>query len=273
MIGTKFCSICQREKPLSEFYRRSTAKDGHMSECKQCNDKRAKARYKKHKKEIQQKHREYYEKNREEISRKGKEYRQKNQKNIKERGKIYREKNRDEIRARAKQRRLNNLEEARRKEREYYRKNKDKAHKWHKKYRETHKEQIQAAAKRYRAKNRDRINLARIHRLHTDPVFKMKEQTRNMIRYALRSKGHKKTSATKDILGCDLNDLFPYLTKTWEDRYGQKWHGEPYHIDHITPLATANSKEEIEKLCHYTNLQMLTPEDNMNKSDRLDWQH
>lgn len=43
------------------------------------------------------------------------------------------------------------------------------------------------------------------------------------------------------------------------------------HIDHIIPLATAKTEEDVIKLCHYTNLQLLKGEDNLSKGDKLDW--
>lgn len=35
-IKTKVCSKCGREWPLSEFYKKSTSKDGLQSYCKEC---------------------------------------------------------------------------------------------------------------------------------------------------------------------------------------------------------------------------------------------
>jgi hypothetical protein len=49
---------------------------------------------------------------------------------------------------------------------------------------------------------------------------------------------------------------------TWSN-YG-KW-----HVDHIIPLCTANSKEALEKLCHYTNLQPLWAVDNLRKNKKV----
>ena len=57
-----------------------------------------------------------------------------------------------------------------------------------------------------------------------------------------------------------------HLKETWLKNYGKEWNGEPYHIDHIIPLATATSEKEIIDLCYYKNLQMLTPKDNLVKN-------
>ena len=34
--GTKVCSRCRQEKPLSEFYTSNTTKDGYRPQCKEC---------------------------------------------------------------------------------------------------------------------------------------------------------------------------------------------------------------------------------------------
>jgi hypothetical protein len=48
---------------------------------------------------------------------------------------------------------------------------------------------------------------------------------------------------------------------TWDNQ--GKW-----HIDHIIPLSSGNTEEEIIKLCHYTNLQPLWAIDNMKKGSK-----
>ena len=42
------------------------------------------------------------------------------------------------------------------------------------------------------------------------------------------------------------------------------------YIDHIVPLATATTENEVLKLCHYKNLQLLTAEDNLAKGSLED---
>ena len=88
---------------------------------------------------------------------------------------------------------------------------------------------------------------------------------------ALISRGYPKNTHTYEIIGCDYNTLWEHLKDSWLKNYGTEWNGEEYHIDHIVPLATARTEQDVIRLCHYTNLQMLKPEDNLEKRDKLDW--
>lgn len=45
-------------------------------------------------------------------------------------------------------------------------------------------------------------------------------------------------------------------------------HGE-WHFDHIIPLASAKTEEELIKLNHYTNFQPLWAEDNLKKGFKI----
>jgi hypothetical protein len=42
-----------------------------------------------------------------------------------------------------------------------------------------------------------------------------------------------------------------------------------WHIDHIIPLSTANSEDDIINLCNYKNLQPLWEKDNLEKSNKI----
>ena len=69
-----------------------------------------------------------------------------------------------------------------------------------------------------------------------------------------------------EILGCTPEFLKEYLEKqftegmTWENHGLYGW-----HIDHIIPLSSATTKEEVIKLNHYSNLQPLWAIDNLKK--------
>ncbi len=79
----------------------------------------------------------------------------------------------------------------------------------------------------------------------------------------------KKGSAVK-MLGCSIDELKEHLEKqfvkgmTWENSGSKGW-----HIDHIIPLSSVGTEEEMIKLCHYSNLQPLWAADNYAKNDSI----
>lgn len=95
----KKCSKCGELKPLSEFQKDKSRKDGYCYRCKECvnSDKHKKAYAKEyrenHKEYFKEKHAEYRERNREKERERSKQYRLKNPEKTKE----YYIKNRDRI--------------------------------------------------------------------------------------------------------------------------------------------------------------------------------
>lgn len=70
---------------------------------------------------------------------------------------------------------------------------------------------------------------------------------------------------------CDLDFFVNYLLETYKKNYGVEYDNkEKVHIDHITPLSTAKTEEDVIKLCHYSNLQLLKAEDNLKKSNKAE---
>lgn len=179
---------------------------------------------------------------------------------------------------------------------EYYKKTREKRLAYKKKYRENHTEERSnywknyynehkkelynnrklwakktGYYKKYREYNRDKINIRQKERLKNDYIFKLKRQTRAMIKASFYRRYYLKKDKTEKILGINIEDFIAYLLNTFKENYGYEWNKEePIHIDHIIPLATANTEEEIIKLCHYTNLQLLKAKDNLRKSAKLD---
>ena len=75
---------------------------------------------------------------------------------------------------------------------------------------------------------------------------------------------YSKKSRTHEILGCSYEELKIYLESkfeswmTWDNKglyNGELNYG--WDIDHIIPMSSANTEDEIYKLNHYTNLQPL----------------
>lgn len=121
-----------------------------------------------------------------------------------------------------------------------------------------------------RAKESKRKRVYHYQRFHNDPFFKYKTSCRSVVYRAIyRSKPYRENTKMFKLLGCSYEVLRIHLLRTWESRYGHQYTGEKFNIDHIVPLCAAKNEESIRKLCHYTNLQMLTPEDNRLKADKI----
>lgn len=138
-----------------------------------------------------------------------------------------------------------------------------------KEYNEKHKEYINKRNNQYfkeKGVHLQRIN--RAHRRKTDPVYKLKEIIRTRTRQGFKNKGFKKNSTTEKMLGCDFKTAKLFIESLFIE--GMTWenHGE-WHIDHVIPLCSANTEEELIKLSHYTNLQPLWAKDNLAKSGKI----
>ena len=216
---SKICSKCSINKPLTEFFNSNKSKDGKTSNCKECEKKRKAEQYLKNK-----------------------EY-------INNRNQLWRDNNPDKV----KEQRIN-----------YYKNNKELVIKKHKLYIELNKEENIKYHKHYRLINKEKIKNKATNRLKIDPLHKLKCNLRTYIRLSIKRMGYFKKSNTKDILGCTFEELKLHLESKFESWMSWENHGlyngelnYGWDIDHIIPLSSAISEEEIIKLNHYTNLQPL----------------
>ena len=97
-----------------------------------------------------------------------------------------------------------------------------------------------------------------------NPMYKFRCDVRSLTSAAFKRRKLKKGSKTQALLGCTFEELAQHLEKQFQEGMTLANHGE-WHIDHIIPLASAKTKKQVEKLCHYTNLQPLWAVDNMKK--------
>jgi len=136
------------------------------------------------------------------------------------------------------------------------------------KYREINNEKIRLKKKKYDDENKEKRNKYIKNKYKTDILFRLKINLSSRLRkYALLNNITKKNN-TFDIIGCSPEFLKEYLEKQFID--GMSWDTRSeWHIDHIVPLSSANTEEEIYKLCHYTNLQPLWAEDNLKKGSKM----
>lgn len=97
-----------------------------------------------------------------------------------------------------------------------------------------------------------------------------KEKIREQIRTAIIKKNPINKTKTEKILGCSCQDARKYIESKFEpwmnwSNYGKHKKNEyniGWDIDHITPLTTANTIDDVNTLNHFTNLQPLCSEYN-----------
>ena len=140
-----------------------------------------------------------------------------------------------------------------------------------KKYREEHKDYFKEYSKKYAKKKKEERNKnKKLNKESKEKVNKIKRRTRCLINKSFTRKGYKKNTKTEQILGCDFDTFYKHLLQTFKMNYGNQWDGiEKVDIDHIIPLATADTEEDVIRLCRYTNLQLLKRLDNRKKSAKL----
>lgn len=166
--------------------------------------------------------------------------------------------------------RENNKERRSKTLKDYYDNNTEKELLRFKKYREENKEKRAETVKKSNLKHKDKIRQREKNRLQTDPVYKLKKTVRERVSAFLRSKNMTKNHPTFELVGCTPQQLKEHLEKQF--REGMTWenHGKyGWHIDHIIPLSSATTEEELYKLCHFTNLQPLWAEENLSKGNRI----
>lgn len=122
--------------------------------------------------------------------------------------------------------------------------------------------------KEYYRNNRDKINkrlrLYVKNRIESDELFKLNRLIRRVVNDSFSRSEYDKNNKTEEIIGIKFDELKLYIESKFEDwmtweNYGL-YNGELNHgwdIDHIIPLSSAKTEEELIKLCHYTNLQPL----------------
>ena len=144
-------------------------------------------------------------------------------------------------------------------------------------YRVKNREVINNKMKIYYKKNPNKIIKGSLeyfrsyhkNRYKVDILFKLSKILRSRLNKIIKLNNIDKKNKTFDIVGCSPQFLKTYLENKFTE--GMSWDNYGFygwHIDHITPLSSAKTEEEIHKLTHYTNLQPLWSKDNLKKSNK-----
>ena len=247
-MESKKCSTCNEVKSVTEFHKNKNNRDGYHNQCKLCRQENSL----KNKDKISEYNKKYYQKNKDIINEQSKDYNKNNKKKLSEQNKKYRE---------------NNTEKIKIKRLEWEEKNMCKIKKYQNDWRENNKQYILDYSKKYRGENKDKINEYYKLKYNNDPLFKLKQNIRNRIRGSFNIYGYTKKSRTHDILGCSYEQLKNHIESQFEGWMSWENKGNPedgildlnktWDIDHIIPLSSAETEEDVIKLNHYTNLQPL----------------
>jgi hypothetical protein len=169
--------------------------------------------------------------------------------------KIYQEKNKEKIQQVKK---------------EYVLKNKKYLNEYKKKYKELYPEKVKESNRKY---NENRLNdekrkesKKKYHyaRLKNDKIYNLRCLLSGIFNKSFKRNGFTKKSKTYEILGCSFFYFKIYLESkfetwmNWENRglyNGELNYG--WDIDHIIPISSAETEDDIVRLNHYTNLQPL----------------
>jgi len=169
--------------------------------------------------------------------------------------------------------RKENLSYYRQLDKEKYQINKEnikcKKREYRKRYYKENKEKVLIKLKEYRENNKEKINKRSRDRKKEDVLFKMISNLRTRVSMAFSYKKWRKNGTTTKLLGASLDVCKQHIECQFKE--GMNWSNNTpkgWHIDHIIPLASAKSKEELEKLCHYTNLQPIWWLDNIIKGSK-----
>jgi len=157
----------------------------------------------------------------------------------------------------------NNVEKINKKNKEYFEKNRELNKIKCTKYRNNNLEKSRELYRKWRLNNKEKINT-----YNQIPIIRLKNSLRSRINELMNKKYN--NPRTIDLVGCDYEFLINYIEKKFTE--GMSWDNYGYygwHLDHIIPLSSAKTEEDMCKLYHYTNLQPLWAKENMKKSNKI----
>lgn len=279
----KKCSKCLIEKNIIEFYKENINSSKHRSLCKQCNNENSKKYRENNKEKINKtklknknkykiKAKESYNKNKENILLNAKKYRNKNKEKIKKYIAIYRDVNKDKIKITVTAYGIKNRIKIKEQTAKFREENRSIVNEMARKSYKKHAEKCAERSKIYRANNKERLQKKNSeyikNKYKTDPFFKLKKTLRGRCLEAFKCVGKKKNTKSEILIGGSFEIARAHIERQFTK--GMSWdnHGE-WEIDHLIPISSAKTEEDIASLCHYTNLQPLWKIDNAKKKAKI----
>lgn len=160
------------------------------------------------------------------------------------------------------------------KSRKYYKDNKENVRVKNKDYKKENEQWYREYHKKYYQKNivsiKKRVQERFYERIEKDIAFKVLQRCRARLYKAI--KGNVKSKRTIELIGCEVDFLLQHIEAQFREGMSWRNYGE-WHIDHIIPCSTFDfsEAEQQQKCFNYKNLQPLWASENLEKSNRLDW--
>ena len=160
--------------------------------------------------------------------------------------------------------RINNKEKIKEYNTKWNKENQEYYKKYFEEYNKLNYEKEKERKLKWSRDNKEYSNNYQKQRKKEDILFRLKTNIRTSVNRYLKYK----SKHTFDIVGCTPQFLKEHLETQFID--GMTWENRSeWHIDHIIPLSSAKTEDELYMLCHYKNLQPLWAEDNLKKSNKI----
>jgi hypothetical protein len=127
------------------------------------------------------------------------------------------------------------------------------------------KNKIKQQHKKWNEINKEKISSQFNQRYNSDNTFKLARGIKALVYSSFKTSGIKKNTRTLDVLGCSIKEFKQHIESqfepwmNWKNKGIRKVTGpnQCWDIDHIIPISSAKTEEDIIRLNHYTNLRPL----------------
>jgi hypothetical protein len=250
-VETKRCSKCGEVKPVSEFSKDKSRKDGLQRQCKSC--------VKQYNQDHREEKKQYYQDHREERKQYNRQYNQDHKEEKRQYHKQYNQDYKEKIKQYNKQYNQDHREERKQYHKQYNQDHKEKIKQYRRQYNQDYKEKIKQHRRQYKNK-----------KYKTDTTFRLNHIISKAISKSI--KNNKNGYHWEDLVGYTLDDLKQHLEKQFKD--GMSWDNySNWHIDHKIPISFfefRSHKDTEFKLCWCLgNLQPLWAKENISKNGNL----
>jgi hypothetical protein len=130
------------------------------------------------------------------------------------------------------------------------------------------REEVREYQKKYRRARKPKEREYRKELRKKNPLVALRMNLRSRMWAAFIRQRFKKPANTEAILGATVAAVRQHLEAQFQPGMSWENYGD-WHVDHITPLASAKTMEEVAALCHHTNLQPLWAEENLRKGAKI----